>query len=467
MVPGFLEPGSFLIRRDDMEDLVMFFRKFSLLLLPALFTLLFLVAAPSFSDTGDRGVRQEATEEVKPCVVAVLTYDADGRLRSSGSGLFITKDGEVITSYRLFRGSSSAEVVTTDREILRVTGLVAEDPEHDLVRLSTDPEGREVPCSSPVTSRPKIGEGVVILGSPSLHERAVVEGRVSAVQEVPLLGRIVRLSATLPPGFLGGPVVNGSGEVIGIAVSRGLKKRRFTYAVPADMISRLQPAAPGSWAGELSPSRERYVEGARHLWDGRFERALGLFEESVRLDPAGSDAHFLLGYCYQNLGRFYDAIGAYRQAARLNPGNSEAQYLLGVAYSKLLCFQDAADSFEKVLQRDPEDFRAHYKLGYAYSRLGWQDEATVAFKRAIAARCTMVSPDDLSCSENALLGLDEIVDAFRQHNWSEAQAADVHYQRGLTYAVMARMDLALKEHRALKDLDRTQAARLLRLIRTE
>ena len=69
----------------------------------------------------------------------------------------------------------------------------------------------------------------------------------------------------------------------------------------------------------------------------------------------------------------------------------------------------------------------------------------------------MVSPDDLSCSENALLGLSEILDAFRQHNWSEAQAADVHYQRGLTYAVMARMDLALKEHRALKELNRTQA----------
>jgi tetratricopeptide (TPR) repeat protein len=261
--------------------------------------------------------------------------------------------------------------------------------------------------------------------------------------------------------------VNAGGEVIGIAVSRGLKKRRFTYAVPADMISRLQPAAPGSWAGELSPSRERYVEGARHLWDGRFERALGLFEESVRLDPAGSEAHFLLGYCYQNLGRFYDAIGAYRQAARLNPGNSEAQYLLGIAYSKLLCFQDAAESFEKVLLQDPEDFRAHYKLGYAYSRLGWQEEATVAFKRAITARCTMVSPDDLACSENALLGLSEILDAFRQYNWSEAQAANVHYQRGLTYAVMARMDLALKEHRALKELNRTQAARLLQLINPE
>ena len=433
---------------------------------PAALAALLVFPGPLSASAAEAPLPRSA-DGISPCVVAVLAYDGDGRLLTMGSGLFVTPDGDVVTSYRLYRGSAAVEIVTPRREIFRVTGVRARDPENDLVRLSIDPEGRDVPCSIPVTSKPEIGERVVILGSPSIQERTLAEGTVAAVQEVPLLGRVVRLSVALPPGFLGGPVVNGDGEVIGIAVSRSLKKRRFTYAVPADVFERLGPSAAGGAEGELKPWREKYVEGVRHLWDGRFERALSLFEESVRLNPGASEAHFLLGYSFQSLGRFYDAVGSYRLAARLDPENSEAQYLLGLAYAQLHCYQDAAESLEKVVLLNPGDFRAHYKLGYAYSRLGWKDEATETFKRAIVARCAMTAGDDASCSEHALLGLDEIVSAFRQHNWSEARSADVHYQRGLTYAVMARMDLALREHRALKGIDAAKAVKLLDAIEAE
>jgi len=197
----------------------------------------------------------------------------------------------------------------------------------------------------------------------------------------------------------------------------------------------------------------------------RYDRALPHLEAAADSDPRNAERLFLLGYCYSSLSRFHDAIAAYRQALRLAPGSKDTLYFLGLAYSKILCYQDAAETFEEVVALDPDDFRAFYKLGYAYSRLDWQDEARETFKRAIVHRCATVSPGDPTCSDNVLLGLNDVIDAFRQSNWSEAQAADVHYQRGLIYITMARTDLALKEFRTLRKLDEVKASRLYDVIR--
>lgn len=411
------------------------------------------------------GTPPTGAESAAPCVVAVLTYDESGRVLARGSGFFVTPTGDVITSRHFFQGAARAEVITSGKETLAVAAVVGDDPERGLLRLSTESGKQNLPCRSPVTTMAEVGERVVVLGSPSAQRFATAEGTVSAVRDLPLLGRVIRIAAPVTSGFIGGPVVNGRGEVIGVTASGSRGKERAVYAVPAEWISRLDEGGPTSRLSVLSPARESYVKGIKHLWEGDHEMALSSLERSVELDPRHGDAHFLLGYSYSSAGRFYDAIGSYRQALRLDPENSEARYLLGLAYSMLHCYQDAAESFEKVISLNPDDFRAYYKLGYAYSRLGWQEEAKDTFKRAIAYRCRNVLSGEAACSDNALLDLTEVIDAFRQHNWSEASGSDVHYQRGLTYIVMAQMDLALREYQTLRKLDESRAARLFQIIR--
>ncbi len=418
-------------------------------------------AASSPSPDGPIDISQESA----PCVVAVLTYDVQGRILSEGSGFFITPGGDVITSYRLFKTAASAEVVTPAGEVFPVTAVSAESPENDLIRLSVGTGERSMPCGRPAAAAPEPGEEVFVLGSPAIRQPSTIRSRVSGLRQIPFLGDIVKLTGPIPAGFLGGPVINKRGEVIGVTIIRETMRQRSAYAVPWASIHELAPKGPGAWTSPLSPGRRSFVKGVRNLWLGRYDRALPHLEAAVDSDPQNADRNFLLGYCYSSLSRFHDAVAAYRQALRFSPGSKDALYFLGLAYSKILCFQDAAEAFEEVVMLDPDDFRAFYKLGYAYSRLNWQEEARETFKRAIVQRCVIVSPDDPACSDNALLGLNDIIDAFRQSNWSEAQAADVHYQRGLIYITMARTDLALKELRTLRTLDVVKAGRLHDVIR--
>jgi S1-C subfamily serine protease len=62
----------------------------------------------------------------------------------------------------------------------------------------------------------------VIIGNPLGLEGTVSDGIVSAIRDIPQLGRILQVTAPISQGSSGGPVVNMFGEVVGVA--RGMLK---------------------------------------------------------------------------------------------------------------------------------------------------------------------------------------------------------------------------------------------------
>ena len=79
-----------------------------------------------------------------------------------------------------------------------------------------------------------------------------------------------------------------------------------------------------SVAFNLLASVEHYAEAHNDLGNaleptGRWQEAIGQFEQAVRLQPNFADAHYNLGFTLHNLGRLPEAIGEYREALRLQP----------------------------------------------------------------------------------------------------------------------------------------------------
>src|SRR5205085_1707455 len=78
---------------------------------------------------------------------------------------------------------------------------------------------------------PEEGEKIFVIGNPLRLEGSVADGIVSAVREVPSLGRIVQITAPISHGNSGSPVFNMKGQVVGIVTIRVMNGQNINLAL--------------------------------------------------------------------------------------------------------------------------------------------------------------------------------------------------------------------------------------------
>lgn len=215
----------------------------------------------------------------------------------------------------------------------------------------------------------------------------------------------------------------------------------------------------------ISPdSRTALQPGIEAIEKGDYKTALEFFLDAVTLDPANDDALYLAGIYYNRLGMHHFAAVTLEQLLRSRGNDLDVRYELAIAYSQLGCFQDAAEEYRTITRLDPGDIEAYYRMSYAYSRLDWHSMAAAAFKELVYAVCES-SPDGNSRCSGADGRLDKMIDTYRRYIWTDNGEADIHYQRGIAWLILARTDLALNEYRRLKPRNSYQASALYRLIK--
>ena len=148
----------------------------------------------------------ELIRRVKPAVVAIITYDAKGNTLLSGSGFFL-RPGQVVTNLHVVEGARRAEVKTLDGKgrVYAVDGLLALDEEGDLAILSVAVAAERSRAAEVAQGLPEEGERIFVIGNPLRLEGSVSDGIVSAMREVPSLGRIIQITAPISHGNSGSP----------------------------------------------------------------------------------------------------------------------------------------------------------------------------------------------------------------------------------------------------------------------
>src|SRR5678816_2074508 len=91
---------------------------------------LVLLVAPAIYGSQDKENLPALVKRVKPSVVAIATYDANGEPLMTGSGFFL-RPGQVVTNLHVVRGAVKAEIKTLDGKgkIFPVNGTLAVDEE--------------------------------------------------------------------------------------------------------------------------------------------------------------------------------------------------------------------------------------------------------------------------------------------------------------------------------------------------
>ena len=156
-------------------------------------------------------VISDLVQQVLPSLVVVR-----GRRYGAGSGIVWDANGLILTNNHVVGRHTPVVLLQDDREY--ESRLIARDPDVDLALLSIDATGLTPLQPAPIS--PRVGEMVFAFGHPWGQRNTVTRGIVSALvtaqnrrgDKLP----IVRSDAPLAPGNSGGPLVNASGEVVGI-----------------------------------------------------------------------------------------------------------------------------------------------------------------------------------------------------------------------------------------------------------
>lgn len=322
----------------------------------------------------------ELVRRVKPAVVSIITYDAKGEMKMTGSGFFI-RPGQVITNLHVIDGAHHAEIRTFDGKgkTYPVRGMDAIDEEGDLALLDIEmPEARTHALEMAATV-PDEGEKIFIIGNPLRLEGSVADGIVSAVREVPNLGKIIQITAPISPGNSGSPVFNMKGEVVGVVTLKVTNGQNIGLALGAQRVAELKPGKLITFDELSARSKDNqkgealsewwYQNGLNSLWLGRYDNALGYFENAVNKNPARAEAWIQVGYCQVKQGNNRDAVKAFKQAIRLRPNSYEAYNKLGDAYYYAGSFYEALNAYRQAARLRPDIAETYFNLGMTYLEL--------------------------------------------------------------------------------------------------
>ncbi|MDH2392713.1 trypsin-like peptidase domain-containing protein [Streptomyces sp. HNM0663] len=201
-----------------------------------------------------KGTVAGVAQAVSPSIVEISASSGSGQ--STGSGVIITEDGEIVTNNHVVAGASSIQVRLDDGRTYDAE-IVGTDSAKDLALIKLEGAGGLKAAALGDSDRLRVGDEVVAIGSPEGLTGTVTSGIVSALDRDVTVSReqdqrqgqgygqgqggqrgwpfeyggrqfngdtgsskttyqAIQTDASLNPGNSGGALINMNGEVIGI-----------------------------------------------------------------------------------------------------------------------------------------------------------------------------------------------------------------------------------------------------------
>jgi serine protease Do len=184
--------------------------------------------------------------------------------RGTGSGVIVSPDGYILTNNHVAGPATEIRVRLYDGREFKGR-RIGVDAETDLALVKI--EAQNLPYATlGDSSKLEQGEWVIALGSPFGLEQTMTAGIVSATGRKfsGAYDNYIQTDASINPGNSGGPLVNMSGEVIGIntsILSRGGGSEGVGFAIPSNTAKNVKEQLLGN-AGVYAGANARANTGA-------------------------------------------------------------------------------------------------------------------------------------------------------------------------------------------------------------
>ena len=254
---------------------------------------------------------------------------------SLGSGVIISPDGYIITSFHIFELTDS-DIVNQDPPDITITlfngqtmeaRMVSLDQENDLALLKVD--ATDLAYMSPAEQNTlDAGDIVLAIGNPRNIGQSVTQGIISALLRSQD-SYVIQTDAAINPGSSGGALVDVDGRLVGInstIVSESGGSEGISFAVPAqkafNLMQRYIDQGPGGYLGVGA----RYINRITSmiLLDSQQQ---GLWVEKVNKNGPADKAGLLADDIIINLAGFdinseEAAFRAIQTTSNLGPGET-------------------------------------------------------------------------------------------------------------------------------------------------
>ena len=265
--------------------------------------------------------------KVNRAVVDINTVVGSGR--AAGTGMIITSSGEVLTNNHVVDGSTSILVTIAGHSQPFTAHVIGVKPSADVAVIQVEGVSGLPTVNFASSSTIKVGDAVVAIGN-ALGQGGtpdVSQGNITALDQTitasssgsksERLTGMIQTDATIYPGDSGGPLLNSSGQVVGMITAGQVQGFRssasnINYAVASDTILtivnqiRSRTANPAIIYGQVG-----YIGVSAQTLDAATAAQLGMNVSSgalVRAVVAGSPA---------------DAAGITRNAVITSVGSSQ------------------------------------------------------------------------------------------------------------------------------------------------
>ena len=169
----------------------------------------------NFSYAGNLNSEEEVNitvyETINPAIVAIDAEIEDGV--SSGTGCIVSSDGYILTGSHVIEGFKSVIVKTSSGQNYKAQVVATMGKNKDLALLKISPKKPLQTIKFGDSDTIKVGQKVLAIGNPFGFSGTLTQGIISRIDYKK--GKI-QTDAAINPGCSGGPLLNSSGEVIGI-----------------------------------------------------------------------------------------------------------------------------------------------------------------------------------------------------------------------------------------------------------
>lgn len=215
------------------------------------------------SVTADEEDIASVVAKVSPSIVSVVTqvqdyssYGQSGVQEGAGTGIIVGKNGYILTNKHVIDGASTVGIVLSDGTSYDNVEVLGSDPLNDVAFLKI-PNVSNLPVAELGDSTSiRVGQKVIAIGnSLGQYQNTVTSGIISgtgrpisaqAGNTVENLTDLIQTDAAINPGNSGGPLLNLSGQVIGINTAIIKDAQGIGFSIP---ISSTKGILKGVLAG--------------------------------------------------------------------------------------------------------------------------------------------------------------------------------------------------------------------------
>ena len=144
-------------------------------------------------------------------------FDEPQRTTGLGSGVIVSSKGYILTNHHVVEAADEIEVATADGKKMKAK-VVGSDPDTDLAVLQV-PGGSLPAITFGDDAGLRLGDVVLAIGNPFGIGQTVTMGIVSGLGRTPRINvfeNFIQTDAAINPGNSGGPLVDSTGNLVGI-----------------------------------------------------------------------------------------------------------------------------------------------------------------------------------------------------------------------------------------------------------